>query len=142
MSEQQATTGEALQDVRVATQELHQAISQTLSRRASATRDDVQRVVDKGKQATQSARTAMGARHDAAQEAVNQRLSEALGKIESANKRAAEGLGNTGEALHASLNKALVDARASAQSVSEAIAAKRSALAAKHNGGSSSAPQA
>lgn len=124
--------GDALNRVRAGTQELHQAISDTLAKRTSATKAEVEGLIEKAKGAADGARLALGIKHEAEHGLVKQQLTEAVGLLETVQKDAAQSLKSSGEAFHASLTKALADARASAQKISEAIAARRSARAAKH----------
>lgn len=117
---------DALNGVRTATQELHRAISDTLAKRASATRADVESVLKKAKDAAESAKSAMNSGRETAHGAIKQQLTQIFDKLDSAQKHAADGLKNSGEAFQASLSKALADARAAVQNTSEAIAARRS----------------
>jgi len=125
---------DGLDRVRHVAQELHKTISDTLAKRASATKADVEGAIQKAKTAAESARSAMQAKHDAAQDTIKKKLTAAVDKLDSAEKHAAESLKKPGEALHMSLSKALADSRESIQKISEAIAARRSEHAAKHAG--------
>jgi hypothetical protein len=73
----------------------------------------------------------MNARNEVAQAAIKQQLTQAIEKLDSAHKHAADSLKSSGEAFLASLSNALADARAAVQNTSEAIAARRSEQAAK-----------
>ena len=128
MEKTAAAVRDALGHARVATQELHQAISGILAKGARATKAEVEGVIQKAKAAADSA---MRARQEVHQEAIKKQLSEAIDKLQAAEKHATESLRNSGEAFHASLGKALADARASVQKISEAVAARRSEQAAK-----------
>jgi len=125
-----AAVRDALDHVRTATQELHRAISETLAKRANATKAEVEGVIRKAKDAADSAKSTMRARQETAQGAVKQQLTQAIDKLEAVEKHASESLKSSGDAFHASLAKALADARASVQNVSEAVAARRSEKAA------------
>lgn len=118
--------GDALNGLRTATQELHRAISDTLAKRTSATKAEVESVIKKAKDAAESAKSAMNSRQETAHAAIKQHLTQTFEKLDSAQKHAAEGLKSSGEAFQASLSKALADARAAVQNTSEAIAARRS----------------
>ena len=122
----------ALDHVRTATQELHRAISDTLAKRANATKAEVESVIKKAKDAADTAKSAMNARQEGAQTAIKQQLTQVIEKLDSAHKHAADSLKTSGEAFHASLSKALADARAAVQNTSEAIAARRSEQAGKN----------
>jgi prophage DNA circulation protein len=124
--------GDALDQVRAGAQELHRAISDTLAKRASATKGEVEGLVEKAKEAAEAARSALAVKHEE-HALVKQPLTDAVKLLEAAQKQTAESLKSSGEAFHASLAKALADTRASAQRISEAVAARRSARAAKHS---------
>lgn len=122
-----AAARDALDHARVATQELHQTISGMLAKRAA--KAEVEGAIKKAKEAAEATRSAMRERQGAAQEAIKQRLTEAVNKLEASEKHVAESLKGSGEAVHANLGKALADARASVQNISEAVAARRSQAA-------------
>lgn len=122
---------DAFNQVRNATQELHRAISDTLAKRTSATKADVEAVIKKAKDAADSARAAVNAHHDAAQAAVKQHLTQTLEKLDAVQQHAIESLKSSGEALQSSLSRALADARSAMQNTTEAIAARRPEQAAK-----------
>ncbi len=137
MSEQmtqkaEATVRDALDHARTAAQEFHQAISGVLAKRPDAKKAEIEGAIQKAKTAAESIRSAMRAQFGAAQEQIKQRLTKAVDKLEASEKHAAESLKSSGEAFHTGLGKALADARASLQNISEAVAARRSANAAKH----------
>ncbi len=122
---------DALNHVRTATQELHRAISDSLAKRTTATKAEVEGVIKKAKDAAESAKSAMNARQETAQAAVKQQLAQAIERLDSAHKHVADSIKSSGEALQASLSKALADTRAAVQNTSEAIAARRSEQAGK-----------
>lgn len=126
-----AAVRDALEHARTLTQQLHQTISGTLAKRTGATKTDIEGAIKKAKEAAESTRSAMRARHEAAQETTKKHLTEAVARLEASERHAADSLKSHGEVLHTALGKALADARASAQNISEAIAAQRSAHAAK-----------
>ena len=74
------------------------------------------------KAVTNSAKASISAQNGAA---------EAVTELEATQKHVAEGLKTSGQAFETSVRKAVADARAAVQKVSEAIAAKRSAASAK-----------
>jgi len=119
--------GDALEHVRTAAQELHQAMSNTLAKRASATKADIENLLKQAKAADEAARSAMRTQ----QGAIKQKVTEAIEKLDTAQKHAAESLKSSGETFHASLTRALADVRGSVQKISEAVAAQRSERAAK-----------
>jgi ElaB/YqjD/DUF883 family membrane-anchored ribosome-binding protein len=131
MAKDQVMQNDALDHVRTAAQELHQAISETLAKGTSATKAQVESVIKKGKDAADSAKSVMNARHELAQAAIKQQLVQAIDKLDSAQKHAGDSLKSSGEAFQASLSKALADARVAVQNTSEAIAARRSQQAVK-----------
>jgi hypothetical protein len=115
---------DALDHVRAATQELHGAISDAVAKRGGATKADLEVFAQKAKAVTESAKGSLSTQHEAAKK----HLTEAVTDLEATQKHVAEGLKSSGQAFQTSVQKALADARASAQKVSEAVAAKRSAL--------------
>ena len=118
---------DALDNVRIAAQGLHAAISDAAAKRGGVTKADLEAFAQKAKAVTESAKASLGAQ----QEATKKHLTEAVGKLEATQKHVAEGLKSSGEAFQTSIKQALADARASAQKVSEAVAAKRSAASTK-----------
>jgi ElaB/YqjD/DUF883 family membrane-anchored ribosome-binding protein len=131
MAKDQVMQNDALDHVRTAAQELHQAISETLAKGTTATKAQVESVIKKAKDAAESAKSVMNARHELAQAAIKQQLAQAIDKLDSAQKHAGDSLKSSGEAFQASLSKALADARVAVQNTSEAIAARRSEQAVK-----------
>ena len=117
---------DALDHVRTATQDLHRALSETLAKRSTATKTEVEGVIKKAKAAAESAKAAMQIREEAAHASVKQQLTQTIDQLDSAQKHAADSLKSTGEGFQASLSKALADARAAVQNTTEAIAARRS----------------
>lgn len=140
MEKPETAVQDTLEEVRTAVQELHKAISSTLAKRGNATKAEVEGVIKKAKDATESAKSAMSSRHEAAK----QQLAEVVAKLEAAQGHAAESLKSSGEAVRKAgpaigaaalgatgLIMALAVVRDSAQKISEAIAARRSEHAAK-----------
>ncbi len=132
MQKAEATMRDALDHARAAAQEFHQAISGVVAKRPDAKKAEIEGVLQKAKMAAESIRSAMRAQHGAAQEQIKQHLTKAADRLDASEKHAAESLKSSGEAFHAAFGKALADARASLQNISEAVAARRSANAAKH----------
>ena len=114
---------DALDHVRAATQELHGAISDAAAKRGGATKADLEALAQKAKAVTESAKGAISTQRDAAKK----HLADGVTHLEATQKHVAESLKSTGQSLQTSVQKALADARASAQKISEAVAAKRSA---------------
>jgi hypothetical protein len=123
MDVQTTQVKDALAHVRAATQELHGAISDAAAKRGGAVKADLEVVSQKAKAAAASVKGSIAGQHDATKKS----LTEALTNLEATQKHAAEGLSQSGQAFQASVKQALADARAAAQKVSEAVAAKRSA---------------
>jgi Skp family chaperone for outer membrane proteins len=118
---------DSLDHIRAATQELHGAISDAVAKRGGATKADLEALAQKAKAATESAKGSLSTQ----QEAAKKHLAEAITHLEATQKHITETLKSSGQAFQTSVQKALADARASAQKVSEAVAAKRSAASAK-----------
>ena len=119
---------DALDHVRAAAQELHGAISDAAAKRAGATKADLEAFAQKAKAVTESAKASLSSQHDAAKKHVT----EAISKLETTQKHVAEGLKSSGQAFETSVRKAVADARATVEAISEAIAAKRAAASTKN----------
>ena len=124
--EPKTTMRDDLDRVRKATQDLHQAITGVLSKRAEATKADAEDLVRQAKESAELAVATIRAHYDAAEPQIRQHLEQAAVKLEAARKQAQESLQASGQASREFLTNALAEARASARKVSEAIAAKRS----------------
>ncbi len=122
-----AKVKDALDHVREAAQELHGTISDAAAKHGGATKADLEAFAQKAKAVTESAKASLSAQQDPAKK----HLAEAVTHLEETQKHAAEGLKSSGQAFQNSIKKALADARASVQKVSEAVAAKRSAQSKK-----------
>ena len=114
---------DALDHVRAAAQELHVAVSNAAAKRAGATKADLEDLAQKANAVTESAKAAFSPQNEAAK----RHLTEAVTQLEATQKHIAEGLKTSGNAFQTSIKKAVTDAQAAVQKVSEAIAAKRSA---------------
>jgi hypothetical protein len=123
MGKMETSVKDALDHVRAATQELHGAISDAVAKRGGATKADLEALAQKAKVAAESAKGSLSTQQDTAKK----QLADAVTKLEATQKHITESLKSSGQAFQTSVQKALADARASAQKVSEAVAAKRSA---------------
>jgi uncharacterized protein YjbJ (UPF0337 family) len=124
MGKMDTNVKDALDHIRGATQELHGAISDAAAKRGGATKADLEALVQKAKGVAESAKGSISTQHDAAKK----HLSDAVTHLEATQKHVSEGLKSSGQTFQKSIKQALADARASAQKVSEAVAAKRSAI--------------
>jgi protein-tyrosine-phosphatase len=118
---------ESLDHVRADTQELHRAISDAVAKRGGATKADLEAFAQKAKTVMESAKGSISSQH----EATKKYLTEAVTHLEATQKHVADSLKSSGQAFQTSVQKVLADARASAQKVSEAVAAARSAASTK-----------
>jgi len=118
---------DALDHVRASAQDLHRSISDAAAKRGGAVKADLEAVGEKAKAVTVSVKSAMSAQN----ETTKKDLKEAITYLEAAQKHTLESLKSTGSAYQAGVRKALADARAAAQKISEGVAAKRSATSAQ-----------
>jgi fructose-specific phosphotransferase system component IIB len=118
---------DALDNVRASTQALHAALSDAAAKRGGALKADLQAIPDKAQAVADSLKGSMGAQNDATKKA----LADAVTYLQATQQHAAESLKSSGQAFQTSVKQTLSDARAAAQKVTEAVAAKRSAEAAK-----------
>jgi hypothetical protein len=118
---------DALDNVRTAAQGLHGAISDAAAKRGGATKADLEAFAQKAKAVAESAKGSLNAQNDAAKK----HLTDAVTHLEATQKHAVEAAKSSGQALQTSIKKTLADARASVQKISEAVAAKRSAVSKK-----------
>jgi len=123
MGKTETNVKDALDHIRAATQELHGAISDAAAKRGGATKADLQALAQKAKAVTESAKGSISTQRDAAKK----HLADGVTHLEATQKHVAESLKSSGQSFQTSVQKALADARASAQKISEAVAAKRSA---------------
>src|SRR5882757_6275811 len=117
MGKMDTNVKESLDHVRAATQELHGAISDAVAKRGGATKADLEALAQKAKAAAESAKGSLSTQKDA----VKTHLADAVTKLEATQKHVTDGLKSSGQAFQTSVQKALADARASAQKVSEAV---------------------
>jgi len=127
MGKMDTNVKDSLDHVRAATQELHGAISDAAAKRGGVMKADLEALAQKAKAATESAKGSISTQNDAAKK----HLADAVTHLEATQKHVGDSLKSSGQAFQTSIQKALADARASAQKVSEAVAAKRSAISAK-----------
>jgi fructose-specific phosphotransferase system component IIB len=114
---------DALDHVRAGAQELHGAISDAAAKRGGAVKADLEAVPQKAKAITDSIKGSIGTQN----EATKKHLTEAATYLGAVQNHAAEALKSSGNEFQTSVRKALADARASVQHISEAVAASRSA---------------
>jgi len=117
---------DAIDQVRSATQQLHKAISDAAAKRGGAAKADLQAVPQMAKAAVDSIKGSMATQNETAKK----RLSEARTYLEAAGKHAADGVKSSGKEFQTAVRQTIADARAAAQKVSEAVAAKRTAAGA------------
>ena len=112
---------DAVDQVRSATQQLHKAISDAAAKRGGAAKADLQAVPQMAKAAVDSIKGSMATQNEAAK----MRLAEAVTYLEATRKHAADGVKSSGKEFQTAVRQTITDARAAAQKVSEAVAAKR-----------------
>ncbi len=112
---------DAVDQVRSATQQLHKAISDAAAKRGGAAKADLQAVPQMAKAAIDSIKGSMPAGNEVAKK----RLAEAVTYLEATGKHAADGVKSSGKEFQTAVRQTIADARAAAQKVSEAVAAKR-----------------
>jgi hypothetical protein len=114
---------DAIDQVRSATQQLHKAISDAAAKRGGAAKADLQAVPQMAKAAIDSIKGSMSAQNDAAKK----KLADAVTQLEATAQHAADGAKTSGKEFQTAVRQTIADARAAAQSASEALAAKRAA---------------
>jgi gas vesicle protein len=118
----EATTAESLIHVRAAAQALHGAISDAATKRGAALKAELHLLPEKARAVTDSIKESF----DAETEATKRHLTQATTYVEATKKHVAEALKSSGHELETAVRRAVRDARAAAQNVSEAVSAKRS----------------
>jgi hypothetical protein len=118
---------DAVDQVRVAAQDLHKAITDAAAKTGGAAKADLQAVQQKAKAATDSIKSSLGTQNAAAKKS----LTEAVTYLEATGKHAAEGVKASGKEFQTAVRQTIADARAAVQKVSEAVAAKRTAESAQ-----------
>jgi hypothetical protein len=120
---QDTKVNDSVDQVRAAAQELHKAISDAAARRGGAAKADLQAVPQMAKAAIDSIKGSMAGQNETAKK----NLAEAVTYLEATGKHAAEGAKSSGKDFQTAVRQTIADARAAAQKVSEAVAAKRAA---------------
>jgi hypothetical protein len=113
---------DALDNARVAAQDLHRALSDAAAQRGGAIKADLETVPPKVKAIAAS----IAASLDAQSAAAKNSLGEAVTYLEATGTHVTDALKNSGAAALTSIQQAVADARASVQKISEAVAEKRS----------------
>jgi hypothetical protein len=114
---------DALDHARAAAQELHGALTDPAAKRGAAINADLEAIAVLARSLAESMRYLLGAETAA----TRRFLSEALAYLEATETHAADALTNTGHAAESSIHRAISEARACVQKISEAVAEKRSA---------------
>jgi hypothetical protein len=118
-------TKDAVDKARAATQELHRAISDAAAKRGGAIKADLEAVPQKSRAVIESIKSSAAAQNEVAKK----RLAEAITYLEATGKHAADGAKSSGKEFQTAVRQTIADARAAAQKVSEAVAAKRTVAA-------------
>ena len=118
---------DAVDQVRVAAQDLHKAISDAAGKTGGAAKADLQAVQQKAKAATDSIKGSLSTQNAATKKS----LTEAVTYLEATGKHAADGVKSSGKEFQTAVRQTIADARAAVQKVSEAVAAKRTAESAQ-----------
>ena len=119
---------DALDNARVAAQDLHRALSDAAGKSGGAVRADLEAVPPKVKAIAASIAASLDAQNAAAKTS----LGEAATYLEATGAHIADALNSSGHAALTSIQHAVADARASVQKISEAVAEKRSPASATH----------
>ena len=121
------STSADLSQVRAAAQQLHAAISDAAAKQGGAAKSDIEAIGQKAKAVRESLKTSFNAQD----ETTKKHLSAAAAALEAMQKHAAEAMKSSGEEMKSLIRQAMADARASAQQISGAVAAARSASSSK-----------
>ena len=119
---------DALDNARVAAQDLHRALSDAAGKSGGAVRADLEAVPPKVRAIAASIAASLDAQNAAAKTS----LGEAATYLEATGAHVADALKSSGHAALTSIQHAVADARASVQKISEAVAEKRSPASATH----------
>ena len=119
---------DALDNARVAAQDLHRALSDAAAKRGGAIKADLEAVPPKVKAIAASIRASLDAQSAAAKNS----LGDAVTYLEATGTHVADALKSSGDAALTSIQHAVADARASVQKISEAVAEKRSPASTMH----------
>jgi hypothetical protein len=120
----EANVKDAFDHLRSAAQDLHRSISDAAAKRGGATKAEIAALSEKAKAVAQSAKASIGAEQGKAA----QHMTDAVNHLEATQAHLSESLKATGAAFDTSVKKVLMEARASVQKISEAVAEKRSAM--------------
>ncbi len=126
-AEAHAKVKDALCHARAAAQELHDALSDAVVKHGEVIRSDLEALPVKARAIADS----IGSSLDAQATATKQTVGEAVTYLQATAGHAAQALNNSGHEAEHSFRHAILDARASVQKISEAVAAKRSAASTK-----------
>ena len=118
---------DAVDQVRVAAQDLHKAITDAAAKTGGAAKADLQAVQQKATAAANSIKGSISTQNAAAKKS----LTEAVTYLEATGKHAADGVKSSGKEFQTAVRQTIADARAAVQKVSEAVAAKRTAESAQ-----------
>jgi hypothetical protein len=118
---------DALDHARTAAQELHAALSDAAAKHGGALRADIEAIPLMSKAIVESLKNSLGLQNESTRKSV----AEAVTFLEATGTHAAEALRSSGEDAVNSIQRAIADARASAQKISEAVAEKRAAAGAR-----------
>ncbi|HET9832228.1 MAG TPA: hypothetical protein VFP91_10980 [Vicinamibacterales bacterium] len=114
---------DAVDQVRVAAQDLHKAITDAAAKTGGAAKADLQAVQQKAAAAASSIKGSISTQNAAAKKS----LTDAVTYLDATAKHAAEGVKSSGKQFQTAVRQTITDARAAVQKVSEAVAAKRTA---------------
>ena len=115
----------ALDHARAAAQDLHAALTDAVARRGGAIKEDLDALPAKARAIVDSISRSAATQNDVTKKAVG----EAMTYLEATATQIAVALQASGHAAEVAVKQAVVDARASVQSISEAVAAHRSSIA-------------
>ena len=115
----------ALDHARAAAQDLHAALTDAVARRGGAIKEDLDALPAKARAIVDSISRSAATQNDVTKKAVG----EAVTYLEATATQIAVALQASGHAAEVAVKQAVVDARASVQSISEAVAAHRSSKA-------------
>ena len=119
-----AKVKDAIDHLRSDAQELHKSISDAAAKRNGATKAEIAALGEKAKAVAQSAKAAI----DAEQGNAAKHLTDAVNHLEATQAHLSESMKATGAAFDTSVKKVLMEARASVQNISEAVAERRTAM--------------
>jgi hypothetical protein len=119
----EAKVKDSIDHLRSAAQDLHKSISDATAKRSGATKAEIAGLSEKAKAVAQSAKASI----DAKQGNAAKHLTDAVNHLEATQAHLSESLKATGVAFDTSVKKVLMEARASVQKISEAVAERRTA---------------